>query len=260
MTMKDNQFQENNNIFNNYRYNLLKDNRTLEHLLLSKQRPPMAEVDNMIHTNSILSEKLSIAAGFTFPVSISYINGALAKSSAEPRNSNIILTANNSTPIIRAIFVCSTNTLQRNQSPQNLGGCFLVAQFELLNPNEFNQSKIGSVVLSMVACYGKGFALCCVPLVAVFEPVTRYRPKASKLQAVTSYHLLTELSAMIYQFIGISRHHYDKTKAEQIRILAKSETQARALKAKEYVLITIGRLPDTAFNANTFNAMGVAYA
>lgn len=65
---------------------------------------------------------------------------------------------------------------------------------------------------------------------------------------------------MIYQFIGISRQHYDKTKAEQIRILAHNETQARALKAREYVLLLVGRLPDSAFNAHTFNAMEVVYA
>lgn len=105
---------------------------------------------------------------------------------------------------------------------------------------------------SMVACSGKGFALCCVPLVAVFEPVARYRPQASKLQAVTSLKfLLMGLIAMIYQFLGVSRQHYDRTKAEQIRIQADNEQQARAYLARNYVLVLLGRLPNSAKNDRT---------
>ncbi|WP_237052390.1 hypothetical protein [Mannheimia granulomatis] len=72
--------------------------------------------------------------------------------------------ANKSTPLNRAIFVCSTRTPKENNK----------LKFELV---EF---------LSMVACNGKGFALCYVPLVVVFQPVTRYRPNPGKFSG--SFH------------------------------------------------------------------------
>ncbi|MDX3898080.1 host cell division inhibitor Icd-like protein [Pasteurella multocida] len=169
----------------------------------------------------------------TTETAINYIKHALAKSKAEPRNSNDLLVANSSTPILdRAFFVRSLHTPKINPAMD---------------------------LFSMVACGGKGFALCCVPQVAVFEPVARYRPKASKLQAVTSIKYLVELIAMIYQFLGISRQHYDQTKAEQIRILADNETQARAYLARDYVLISLGRLPNTAKNDRTLTVKGGVY-
>ncbi|AFI45442.1 host cell division inhibitor Icd-like protein [Pasteurella multocida] len=65
---------------------------------------------------------------------------------------------------------------------------------------------------------------------------------------------------MIYQFLGISRQHYDQTKAEQIRILADNETQARAYLARDHVLISLGRLPNTAKNDRTLTVKGGVYA
>lgn len=56
---------------------------------------------------------------------------------------------------------------------------------------------------------------------------------------------------MIYQFAGVSRHTYNPTQLKQFRVLAQSETQARALLARDYVLVLIGRLPNTAKNQNT---------
>lgn len=158
----------------------------------------------------------------------------VAKSAAERGNSNNLLTADNSTPLYRAFFVRGLRTPKRSQS------------------------KLGSALLSMVGRNGQRLIVGCFPLVAVFHPVTFYR-QAWKL-AVDVQKLLTEFSAMIYQFLGISRQHYDKTKAEQIRVLANNETQARALIARDYVLIPLGRLPDSAFNAQTLNAKGVCYA
>ncbi len=170
----------------------------------------------------------------TTETAINYIKYALAKSKAEPRNSNDLLVANSSTPILdRAFFVRSLHRPKINPAMD---------------------------LFSMVACGGKGFALCCVPQVAVFEPVARYRPKASKLQAVTSIKYLVELIAMIYQFLGISRQHYDQTKAEQIRILADNETQAKAYLARDHVLISLGRLPNTAKNDRTLTVKGGVYA
>ncbi|OOF79102.1 hypothetical protein BKG96_03300 [Rodentibacter caecimuris] len=100
------------------------------------------------------------------------------KLKVEPRNSNNKTLANSSTPN-RAFFVRSTRT-----------------------PKENNERKNALVkFLSMVACSGKGIALCCVPKFAVFEPVTRYRPKPRNFQAVAFNKLTLELSAMIYKFM-----------------------------------------------------------
>lgn len=160
----------------------------------------------------------------------------VAKSAAERGNSNNLYTANNSTLFSRAFFVRGLRT-----------------------PKETTQLKIQpSEFLSMVGRNGQRLIVGCFPCMTVFHPVTLYR-QAWKL-AVDPEIIYTELSAMIYQFLGISRQHYDKTKAEQIRVLADNETQARALIARDYVLIPLGRLPDSAFNAQTLNAKGVCYA
>ncbi|WP_439295251.1 host cell division inhibitor Icd-like protein [Lonepinella sp. BR2882] len=187
---------------------------------------------------------------------------ALAKSSAEPRNSNVLLMANDSTPIYnRAFFVRSIRTPKIKVCPN------------LDTPEESNQTNFGLVstlsnevnklnfelvtFLSMVACNGKGFALCCVPLVAVFEPVTRYRPKASKLKAVAFIKfLLMDLTAMFtYIFIAIKRTDLTN-QFHKIRIQAESEQQARKLLAKTYILFFAGRINPTHKRSH----MGVSYA
>ena len=81
--------------------------------------------------------------------------------------------------------------------------------------------------LSMVACNGKGSALCCVPLIAVFQPVTRYRQNLENL-AVTSEKFINGVTQM-YQFIfAVFRHTHEGTnRALKIRITADNEQQAR---------------------------------
>ena len=80
--------------------------------------------------------------------------------------------------------------------------------------------------LSMVACNGKGSALCCVPLIAVFQPVTRYRQNLENL-AVTLKNLFSGVTQM-YQFIfAVFRHTPEGDKALKIRITADNEQQAR---------------------------------
>ncbi len=64
---------------------------------------------------------------------------------------------------------------------------------------------------SMVACYGKGFALCCVPLIAVSQPVTRYR-QSLRTFAVTSKYLFSGVTAMLYLFKAVSRSDLRNTK------------------------------------------------
>ncbi|WP_410682278.1 hypothetical protein [Avibacterium paragallinarum] len=74
--------------------------------------------------------------------------------------------------------------------------------------------------LSMVACYGKGFALCRVPCIAVFEPVTRYRQSLETF-AVTLNNQYKEIAKMIYKFLLLGK------KRLKIAILANSEQEAR---------------------------------
>lgn len=151
----------------------------------------------------------------------------------------------------------NSNNIKRRTLARLLSRAFFVRG--LRTPKETTQLKIQpSEFLSMVGRNGQRLIVGCFPFEAVFHPVTLYR-QAWKL-AVDVQNLQTEFSAMIYQFLGISRQHYDKTKAEQIRVLADNETQARALIARDYVLIPLGRLPDSAFNAQTLNAKGVCYA
>lgn len=159
---------------------------------------------------------------------LNYIRTALAKSNVEPENSNDKTLAN-STPQA-CFFIRSIRTPQARQRRH-----------------------------SMVAYSGKGFALCCVPMFAVSQPVIRYRPEPENFQAVTSLANIG-VTKMIYQFLGVSRQHYDPTQAEQIRILAESENQARAYLARDYVLILLGRLPNSAKNDRTLVIKGGVYA
>ncbi|MCX2961897.1 ash family protein [Rodentibacter caecimuris] len=97
------------------------------------------------------------------------------KTTAEPRNSNDKSTA--------------------HSTPQ---ACFFMRG--LHTPKERRESLELQARLSMVACNGKGSALCCVPLIAVFEPVTRYRPKPRNFRAVTLKSIINGVTQM-YQYI-----------------------------------------------------------
>ncbi|OBX05300.1 hypothetical protein QV06_03515 [Gallibacterium genomosp. 3] len=108
----------------------------------------------------------------------------------------------------------------------------------------------------MMACSGQSLRLARFPLVLVFHPATRYRQSVERL-AIAFEKLSKGLLAMIYQFLGISRQHYDQSKAEQLRILADNEAQARAYLAPNYVLVKLGQLPDSALNLNTILLKGV---
>ncbi|WP_242650092.1 host cell division inhibitor Icd-like protein [Rodentibacter trehalosifermentans] len=126
----------------------------------------------------------------------------------------------------------------------------------LHTPKERPESLELQERLSMVACSGKGSTLCCVPLIAVFEPVTRYRQQASKLKAVTLEKLFSGVTQM-YQFIFAAIRRTDLTNhIQKIRINADSEQQARAILAREFVLILAGKI--NLKNDRTFT--GVIYA
>lgn len=166
------------------------------------------ELSSMIKSNQgIICHHSKNSLSSEFPINyfhfkkcgqICYSFPAVAKSTAEPRNSNNLLMANKSTPNYRAVFVCSERT-----------------------PKENTKTKIGfCIFLSMVAFDGKGFALCCVPLVAVFEPVKRYRPTLESL-AVAPNKSLMELSSMIYKFLLLG--------SQRLKITVRANNKAEAL-------------------------------
>jgi|GEM_PF-1547264 len=158
-----------------------------------------------------------------------HYSGAVAKSTAEPENSNYLSTAQN-TPIA-CFFMRSAHAPQKR----------------LARP-------------SMVACSGKGFALCCFPLMTVSQPVTRYRPSLRTL-AVTSNQFINGVTQM-YQFIfALMRTPTDCLK---VRILADNEHQARARFDCGDSLLFVGRINLRRQNTHeinrTFATKGGVYA
>lgn len=166
------------------------------------------------------SKSLSLTDRLTTQAKQLYAKCVTAKSVAEPRNSNLYKA--NSTPKA-CFFIRSTRTPKENTFPNFRERTFL----------------------SMVACNGKGFALCCIPCIAVFEPVTRYRPKASKLQAVALINQIQGLSSMIYKFLCLDREATD-FRTQILTINATNEENARfSLTARWRLLATIAKnLPD----------------
>lgn len=148
-----------------------------------------------------------------------YPDDVIAKSITEPGNSNDLSVANTSTPFYyRAFFVRSIRTPKENAL---------------------------SVVLSMVACNGKGIALCCVPLIAVFQPVTRYRPNPGKFSG-SLHKYSVELSAMIYLFKAVSRRDLRNTSKPihtfpcyTLRIKAESLEQAKSIVCPLFAVVGV---------------------
>ena len=130
------------------------------------------------------------------------------KTTAEPENSNNKSLANSSTPN-RAFFIRSTRTPK--------------ARLERL---------------SMVACNRKGSALCCVPVIAVSQPVTRYR-QTLRSPAVTLENLFTGATAkMLFKFILLGKNRL------KLSIRANSEQQARKLLTLNSNALLIARIND----------------
>ena len=186
---------------------------------------------NQNQVNFTLNEKLSQFKSLTSSEFSNTFDNVITKLITEPRNSNNKQLANTSTPLNnRAFFVQSLHTPKESNQTKTGFVVFLL--------NEFNRTNFGLVEsLSMVACNGKGFALCCVPIVAVFEPVIRYRPKASKLQAVALQKLQLELLAMFYKFLIIGKNRL------KISILASNEKEARSLLSLTSTAVLIARTP-----------------
>ena len=157
---------------------------------------------------------------------------ALAKSKVSRGKLNLYL-ANDSTPFNRAFFVRNIRT------PKEF------ADFVLFN------LKIHSMVerdrQSLTGCF---------PMLAVFHPVTFYRPTVESL-AVVSKNLLLETTQM-YQFIFAAIRRTDLTnQIQKIRITADTEQAARAQFARDFVLVLTGKinLQNTVKNDRTFAAI-----
>ncbi len=170
--------------------------------------------------------------------------------------------ANDSTPIYnRAFFVRKIRTPKENNK----------LNFERVSTlsNEINETKNGLVTfLSMVACKGQPLAVGCIPVIAVFHPFTRYRPKAWKLLSGSLYQYSQETAKMIYLFLGIHRQNLGNTSLTvqrlpkaRIVIQADSESTARAKIAKDYCLLQCWNVKNSHHLHRTLsNIKGVIYA
>ena len=97
------------------------------------------------------------------------------------------------------------------------------------------------MILSMVGRNRQPLAVGCLPCMAVFHPVTSYRPTVESL-AVVSENLYKETTQM-YQFIFAAIRRTDLTNhIVKIRINADTEQEARKPLAREFVLVLAGRI------------------
>ena len=93
----------------------------------------------------------------------------------------------------------------------------------------------------MVERNGQPLAVGCLPCMAVFHPVTFYRPTVESL-AVDSENLYKE-STQMYQFIFAAIRRTDlSNQIQKIRIIAETEQAARAKFARDFVLVLTGKI------------------
>lgn len=159
---------------------------------------------------------------------LNYIKSAFAESSASRGKLNLSM-ANNSTPnrafFVRAIYLSNKNSL------------------------------ISDKLFPMVERNRQPFAVGCFPLIAVFHPVTFYRPTVESL-AVVPENLSMETTQM-KQFIFAAIRRTDlSNRIQKIRINSETERDARAQCAREFILVLVGKinLKNTLKNDRTFAA------
>ncbi|WP_233113944.1 host cell division inhibitor Icd-like protein [Aggregatibacter actinomycetemcomitans] len=137
---------------------------------------------------------------------------------------------------------------QANDStPQNLA--FFVRNIR--TPKEYADFvfNLNPIILSMVERNGPSLTGC-FPVMAVSHPVTFYRPTVRSL-AVDSENLSQE-STQMYQFIFAAIRRTDLTnQIQKIRINADTEREARAMLARDFMLVLAGRINPK--NNRTFN-------
>ena len=191
-----------------------------------------------IHTKPQHNENKSKPTHFTNQAVADYPLCVVAKSTAEPENSNNLSVANSSTPILqRAFFVRSTRTPKEKKR---------------------NITKFALIILSMVAFNGKGFALCCFPLMTVSQPVKRYR-QALRSKAIATKFNSVEKIAMIYKFLCLNRTKPTYNQ-ETIYIEADSEENARFKLTADYRLLLNRPIAKLNPNRTACEVQGGVYA
>ncbi|GAB1660203.1 ash family protein [Mannheimia haemolytica] len=155
---------------------------------------------------------------------------AVAKTTAEPGNSNNQTLANSSTPFNRAFFVRSTRT-----------------------PKETTRLKIQlSEFLSMVACNGKGSPFA-VFQCSQFSSPLHVTAQTLESLAVAPQNLTLELSAMIYLFKAVSRLDLRKTQKPftsfphyTLKVKADSVEQAQAKISRLFAVLSVSLVNNSA--------------
>ncbi|HDV7284868.1 TPA: ash family protein [Mannheimia haemolytica] len=181
---------------------------------------------DFVHHNSAKSEKLSHFHKLLNSVILGYYAHAVAKSAAEPGNSNDLHMAN-STPKA-CFFIRSTRT-----------------------PKETTRLKIQlSEFLSMVACNGKGSPFAVFHMSQFSSPLHVTAQTLESL-AVASQYSHMELSAMIYLFKAVSRLDLRKTQKPftsfphyTLKVKADSVEQAQAKISRLFAVLSVSTMAE----------------
>lgn len=147
---------------------------------------------------------------------LNYINLALAKSRASRDKLNLQM-ADSSTPVLTCAF-------------------FVRSVYAPIQCSLFSDS-----LFSMVVHNGKGFALCRFPLIAVFHPVTCYRPTVESL-AVVPENNQKDTAEMIYKFLCVNRTHPHFNLCIQTIHANTEESERLSLNADFRHLVTVAKI------------------
>ncbi|WP_209026249.1 ash family protein [Mannheimia haemolytica] len=196
---------------------------------------------DFVHHNLAKSENISLTHKLLNSVILSYYAHAVAKSTAEPGNSNNLYLANKSTPFNRAIFVCSTRTPKERLETLRGSEC----------PYELGMSVFGHTqILSMVACNGKGSPFA-VFQVSQFSSPLHATAQTLESLAVAPQNLYLELSAMIYLFKAVSRLDLRKTQKPftsfphyTLKVKADSVEQAQAKISRLFAVLSVSTVAE----------------
>ena len=201
-------------------------------------RDKMGEQKKAVRRNNLTARQLEKFPKDTFMKKI-HVYSSIDENFNKPQalqsavNFGMILLQSQKTIVSRG----KLNLLQAHSTPK---ACFFMRNIrtsqELADFVLFNL-----MILSMVGRNRQPLAVGCLPVMAVFHPVTSYRPTVESL-AVVSENLLQETTQM-YQFIFAAIRRTDLTNhIVKIRINADTEQEARKPLAREFVLVLAGRI------------------
>ena len=181
---------------------------------------------------------------------------------------------NHSLPTVQNIAMISPQSQKTIAEPQNSTylqlahstpeACFFMRNIR--TPKEFADFVLFNlIILSMVACSGKGSPFAVFQLSQFLRPL-HVTAKASELSAVALKCLQLELLAMIYLFNAIKRTDFNNTELNMhtfpksiIRVQAESLEQAKGLLSRDYFVINTGKIyPQNNRTLATFPALSVS--